>query len=108
MLRHALVRFAFSLLCVLGLGLTGCVTYIPVDEYNLARAAYESAKEWDAARYAPALWFNAEQTYRTAQKAFRDRRQEEARELFSEARVLCEKAENAARLARYQSGDIIP
>jgi hypothetical protein len=43
---------------------TACVTYIPVDEYTMARAAYDSAKDADSARYAPALWFNAESAYR--------------------------------------------
>lgn len=87
---------------------TGCVTYIPVDEYNLARTAYESAKEADAARYAPALWFNAEQAYREGKKAFKDRSYGTARSKFNDAKLYSEQAENAARLARHQSGDIIP
>lgn len=87
--------------------LVGCVTYIPVDEYNLARAAYEAARDADAPRYAPALWFNAEQAYRDGQKAYKERRYGEARDHFEDARDYAEKAENAARLARHQSGDIV-
>lgn len=88
--------------------LTGCVTHVPVDEYTLARAAYESAKDADAVRYAPSLWYSAEQAYREGQRAYKDRRYEKATEAFLEAKEFAEKAENAARLARHQSGDILP
>jgi len=88
--------------------LAGCVTYIPVDEYNLARTAYEAALDADASRYAPSLWFNAEQTYRGAQKSFKERNFGEARYKFTQARLYAEQAENIARLARHQSGDTVP
>lgn len=86
----------------------GCVTYMPVDEWTMARAAYDAAKDADSARYVPSIWFNAEQTYREAQKAFRDRRYSSAKTLFVESKKLCEQAENAARLARQQSGEVVP
>lgn len=86
----------------------GCVTYIPVDEYNLARAAYEAAKDADAARYAPALWFNAEQSYREGQKLFKERNYSGAGSKFKQAKTFAEQAENAARLARHQSGELVP
>lgn len=85
-----------------------CVTYLPVDEWTLARSAYEAAKDADSARYVPAIWFNAEQTYREAQKAYKDRHYNQAKKLFIDARQLCEQAENAARLARQQSGEVVP
>lgn len=88
--------------------LVACVTYMPVDEWTLARSAFESAKEADAARYVPSIWFNAEQTYREAQKSYRDRRYVDAKKQFIQAKNLCEQAENAARLARQQSGEVIP
>lgn len=104
------IRCALAM-CVIGSvsgGLTGCVTNVPIDEWTLARSSYEAAKDADAARYVPSIWFNAEQTYREAQKAYRDRRYPASKELFIQARQLCEQAENAARLARQQSGDVIP
>lgn len=101
-LRNALLLVFFSAT------LAGCVTYIPVDEYNLARTAYQAALSSEAAQYAPSLWFNAEQAYREGQKAYNDRRYEDARYQFSQARTFAEQAERAARLARQQSGDIIP
>lgn len=87
---------------------TGCVHRIPVDEYTMARAAYEAAKDADSARFAPSLWFNAEQAYREGQKAFRDRRYEEAKNAFTKAQELSEQAENSAKLSRNQSGEVIP
>ena len=94
--------------CFLAGLLSGCVTSIPVDEYTLSRAAYDSAKEWQADQYASALWFNAETAYREAQKAFKERRYQDAQFLFVKAKNLAEQAENAARLARHQSGVAIP
>jgi hypothetical protein len=84
------------------------VTYVPVDEWTIARSAYEAAKDADAARYVPSIWFNAEQTYREAQKSYRERRYPKSKVLFIESKQLCEQAENAARLARQQSGEVVP
>jgi hypothetical protein len=103
---YALRVFAIILLSVSVL--TACVTDVPIDEWAVARAAYNAAKDAESARYVPAIWFNGEQSYREAQRAYKERRFDEARELFVEAKVLCEQAENAARLARQQSGEIVP
>lgn len=88
------------------LGLSGCVTSVPVEDYTLARAAYEAAKEAEALRYAPALWYNAEQAYRLGQRAYRERHYDEAEHQFKEAKLAAEKAENAARIARQNAGDL--
>lgn len=85
---------------------SACVTSFPVEDYTLARAAYESAKDAEALRYAPALWYNAEQAYREGQRAYKERRYGDAESSFKEAKVAAEKAENAARIARHQSGDL--
>jgi hypothetical protein len=86
--------------------LSGCVTSVPVDDYVLARAAYDSAKDAEALRYAPALWYNAEQAYREGQRAYKERRYDEAKTDFKDSRVAAEKAENAARVARHAAGDL--
>ena len=101
-------KWLITLAILVSAALSGCVTYVPVDEWNIARAAYEAAREADAPRFVPSMWFKAEQTYREAQRAYRERDYEKAKELFKKARVYCEQAENAARLARYQSGEVIP
>lgn len=105
----SLIGFArFALLLCLTCGLFGCVTYIPVEEYTIARSAYEAARDAEAPRYAQALWFNAEQAYREGQKAFRERHYGEARARFVDTRAYAEQAENAARLSRHQSGQVVP
>jgi len=88
--------------------LVGCVTYIPVEEYTLARSAHEAARDADALRYAPSLWYNAEQAYRDGQKSFKDRDFTGAKTAFEQAKDWAEKAENAARIARAGSGETAP
>lgn len=96
-------------ICVVGLVVPGCVTVkIPVEEYNLARAAVNAARDTEAARFAPGLWHKAEESYKRAQHFYKDRRYKEAQELFVEARLNAERAENAARVARFQSGEVTP
>lgn len=101
-----------GLLMVLLLGLCGgvvsCVSLIPVDEYTIARAAMDGAKESEAPRFAPALWYKAEQAYREGETFFRERAYDEALKRFVQARSLAEQAENAARLSRFESGDLAP
>ena len=99
-----------ALLAILSLSQVGCVTSssVPIEEYNLARAAYEAARDADCVRFAPSLWFNAEQSYREGQKAYAERNYGAARDKFEEARGYAEQAENAARLARHDSGDVAP
>ncbi len=86
----------------------GCVSMIPVDEYTIARAAMEGARESEAPRFAPALWYKAEQAFREGEAYFRDRAYSDAATRFTQARSLAEQAENAARLSRFESGDLAP
>lgn len=87
----------------------GCVTVdIPDEEYSLARAAVDAARDSESPRYASGLWYKAEQAYKEAERLYKDRRYPAAKKLFVEARTQAEKAENAARLARFQSGDVAP
>ena len=88
---------------------SSCVTVeIPIDEYNLARAAVDSARDAEAARYASGQWYKAEEAYKQAQRLYIERRYKEARKLFNEAKFNAEKAENAARVNRFQSGEAAP
>jgi hypothetical protein len=86
----------------------GCVSKIPVDEYTIARAAIDGARESEAPRYAPALWYKAEQAYREGETLFRERVYPEALKRFNQARTWAEQAENTARLSRFESGDLAP
>lgn len=86
----------------------GCVSMIPVDEYTIARAAMDGARDSEAPRFAPALWYKAEQAYREGETFFRERSYEQAQSRFNQARTFAEQAENAARLSRFESGDLAP
>lgn len=86
----------------------GCVSMIPVDEYTIARAAMDGARESEAPRFAPALWYKAEQAFREGEAYFRNRAYSDASDRFVQARALAEQAENAARLSRFESGDLAP
>ncbi len=97
-----------TLASIYALLFTGCVSMIPVDEYAIARAAMDGAKESEAPRFAPALWYKAEQAYREGETFFKERAFEDATTRFSQARALAEQAENAARLSRFESGDLAP
>jgi Domain of unknown function (DUF4398) len=105
--RASIPALSLALVVLTSAFLSGCVTssQVPLEEYTLARAAYEAAKDADALRYAPALWYNAEENYREAQRAFKERNYGRAESLFEDARIAAEKAENAARIARHQAGD---
>lgn len=107
-MKNLISRFSLPAVgLALVLSTSACITSssVPLEEYTLARAAYEAAKDADSLRYAPALWYNAEENYRDAQRAFKERHYDEADSLFEKARVAAEKAENAARLARHQAGE---
>ncbi len=96
---------AFAFL-VLGFLLSACVGLPPVEEYNLARAAHEAAIESESSRYAQGLWYKADDAYNSAVKLYKDRQHDEARREFANALELLEKAENAARIQRVQSGGV--
>lgn len=80
---------------------------IPVEEYALARAAMESAMAVDAAAHSPGYWNRGEEAYRSAEILLKDRRNDEATAEFIRARQSFEKAENAARLIRLKTGEVL-
>ena len=94
-----------ALLCLF---ISGCVSLdLPYDEYSLAKAALEAAKAVQSVRYSAGYWHQAEESYRQAKILYANRDYEEARELFTKARIAAEKAENSARLIRQKEGDML-
>jgi hypothetical protein len=89
----------------LALALSGCVAPLPIEEYTLARAAVSSARESGSERLAPGLWYKCEENYRKGQKALREKDNEEAKVSFLRAIEFAEKAENASRLKKFESGE---
>jgi hypothetical protein len=77
----------------------------PLRAYVTARSALQAARTHEAQRFASAAFLQAEQAYKTGEKAFADERYTEAKEQFNISRRLAEKAETAARVQKYKSGE---
>jgi hypothetical protein len=105
-------RKSFSFFCVvflvLGLSLTACVHIPPpLLEYTLADTAIKAAKAVQAVRYSPGLWHEAEESYRQARILYNEREYEQAKDLFTKARVAAERAETSARVTRIRNGEVL-
>ncbi len=88
--------------------LSACATTPkPIEEYTLARAAMDAARIVEAPRHAPGHWHKAEESYRKAQALYKDRYFEEAKAEFIKARRSAERSENAARLIRMKTGEVL-
>lgn len=88
--------------------LSSCQTVpAPVEEYTLARAAMDAARNVQASRHSAGYWNQAEQAYRQGQESYRDHSWEQAKIEFSKARIAAEKAENSARLIRQKTGEVL-
>lgn len=89
--------------------IAGCVAVPPpYEEYTLARAAVKAAQEVDSARFATGLWHRAEENFRNGQKAFKESDYGPAKTYFKKATEFAERAENATRLKKFQTGDSFP
>ncbi|MEK6774944.1 MAG: DUF4398 domain-containing protein [Bdellovibrionota bacterium] len=80
---------------------------MPLDDYALARSALDAARNVQAPRHSPGHWHQAENAYRKGQIYYRDQDWEKAKENFLKARLSAEKAENAARLIRQKTGEVL-
>lgn len=101
MITRAIVFALFALT-------VGCVTApAPSLEYTLADVALKAAKNVQAVRYAPQLWYEAEEAYRQGRILYNEREYEQARELFIKARQAAERSEVSARLIRFRNGEVL-
>lgn len=95
-----------TLLATLALGFLGaCVVDRPNVDLVLAREAFQSAEEVDAAKYSPANYHRAEEAYRSAMANYKNRSFKEAILDFRAAKVYAERAENSARVQRQKAGE---
>ena len=86
--------------------LSSCVTVsIPVQEYSLAKAAYEAAITAESAKYAPQLFYKAEKAYKKGEQLYKERDFEAARAQFVTSQKLSEKAEDESRVKQFNSGE---
>lgn len=103
-----LFLYLSSLAIVLS-AITGCVVAPPpYEEYTFARAAVRAAQEFDSARFSTGLWNKAEENYSSGQKAYKEAEFASAKKYFTNALQFAERAENATRLKKFQSGDSFP
>lgn len=95
-------------LCLSSL-VTGCVAAPPCyEEYVMARAAVRAAHDVDSARFATGLYNKADENFRSGEKAYKDQDFAEAKKFFINAQAFAERAENATRLKKFQTGDSFP
>jgi hypothetical protein len=93
---------------ILFLWLSSCAPLPPYEEYTLARAAVRAAQDVDSPRFATGLWTKADESYRSAEKAYKDESYAKARALFKTSQEFAEHAENVTRLKKFQTGDSFP
>jgi hypothetical protein len=92
--------------CFIILSVSSCVTVsIPVQEYSLAKAAYEAAITAESAKYAPQLFYKAEKAYKRGEQLYKERDFEGARIQFVTSQKLSEKAEDESRVKQFNSGE---
>lgn len=109
MRKTAAPTLSLWLSSLLFLGLTACVAAPPpYEDYTLARAAVRAAQDVDSARFSTGLWHKAEESYRNGQKSYKDADFADAKQFFRRAVEYAERAENATRLKKFQSGDSFP
>lgn len=87
----------------------GCVNkQPPIEEYNLAQAAYRAAQESEAKRYAPRVYSQARRYYKRAERAYKERYFDKSTGYFRKSRYYSEKAENISRLKMFKQGEMVP
>lgn len=86
----------------------GCAAPPPFEEYTISRTALSAARDVEAGRYASGYWHRAEELYRRGQKQFKDNDYARAKESFQGSLEYSERAENATRLRKFQSGEGSP
>jgi hypothetical protein len=99
MAQRSLYFLCFFLVC-------SCASIpIPIEEYSLAKAAFDAAVASESAKYAPQLFYKAEKAYKRGEKLYKERDYEEAKRQFVASRKLAEKAEDMSRIKQFNSGD---
>jgi Domain of unknown function (DUF4398) len=99
-----MARSSFYLFLILVLG--SCVsTTLPIQEYSLAKTAFDAAVSSESAKYAPQLFYRAEKAYKRGEALYKERDFNEARKQFLMCQKLSERAENTSRLKQFNSAE---
>jgi len=94
-----------GLIAIVGALTTSCVTtQIPIEDYTIAKAAYDAATAAEAVKYAPQMYFKMEKSFKRAEHLFKERYYSDARKEFQKAQKLAERTETMARLKQFTAG----
>ena len=106
----ALTSYRWVSSIALAVVLSGCVVVgpPPFEGYTLARSAMRAAQDVDSAQFATGLWNRAEENFRKGEQAWKDNESDNAQKYFKLALQFAERAENAARLKKFQTGESLP
>ena len=88
--------------------LSSCATEPPLEQFTLARAALNAARDVDSTRFSPGHFHRAEEQFRLGEKNYRDEDYAEAKKNFEEAIYYAEQAENSTRLKKFKTGESFP
>lgn len=102
------MKFVQCLLFIFLVSVSGCAVNPPVQEYTIARTALSAAQTSGASKYAPSLWFKAEENYRQGETAFQKGDFKVAKQYFVESQDFSERAENKARYDKRKQGEDVP
>lgn len=96
--------FRFVFFCSSLAIITSCVsTTVPLEDYTLAKTAFEAAVAADAARYVPQLFYKAEKSYKKGEQLYKERDYSGAKEQFLLSRKFAERAETESRKRQFKS-----
>ena len=104
------MHFSFRILVLMGAFgfLIGCATEPPLEQFTIARAALNAARDVDATRYSPGHFHRAEEQYRYGEKSYRAEDYAVAKNYFEQAIYFAEQAENSTRLKKFKTGESFP
>ena len=88
--------------------LAGCACKPPRKEFTLARTALNAAKQSGARKFASGDWHEAEEAYRRGAKLYKENDYCNAKKVLLTSMAKSERAENATRLKKFQSGEVAP
>lgn len=88
--------------------LVSCATEPPLEQFTIARASLNAARDVDSTRFSPGHFHRAEEQYRLGEKAYRSEDYALAKKYFEQSIYFAEQAENSTRLKKFKSGESFP
>lgn len=103
------MSFSYRAILLMGaLSLCSCATEPPLEQFTIARAALNAARDVDSTRFSPGHFHRAEEQFRLGEKAYRDEDYAVAKNYFEQSIYFAEQAENSTRLKKFKTGESFP